>query len=133
VRFALLLFMFFFADNVPSVDEAFSSTLLGQDGFSFFMIGYASGGLLAFAVFAITAVSIPYLIDRPKADAITGIITSVRAVKHNIRPMLLWASIIAVYTFVGLATAFVGLVFTVPLIGYASWYAYRDLVAPTNS
>jgi uncharacterized membrane protein len=42
--------------------------------------------------------------------------------------MLLWAAIVAVLTFVGMATFFLGLVIIFPLLGYATWHAYRDLV-----
>jgi uncharacterized membrane protein len=28
----------------------------------------------------------------------------------------------------GLASALMGLVFVIPMLGHASWYAYRDLV-----
>ena len=43
--------------------------------------------------------------------------------------MLLWAALIAAVTGVGLATLYLGLIVTVPLIGHATWHAYRDLVS----
>jgi uncharacterized membrane protein len=43
--------------------------------------------------------------------------------------MLLWAALIVVFTAAGLASFFIGLVVTLPLIAHASWHAYRDLVA----
>ena len=42
--------------------------------------------------------------------------------------MLLWAALIAAVIGLGLATLYLGLVVAVPLIGYATWHAYRDLV-----
>jgi uncharacterized membrane protein len=33
-----------------------------------------------------------------------------------------------VFTAVGMATLFVGLVVAMPLIGHATWHAYRDVV-----
>ncbi len=42
--------------------------------------------------------------------------------------MTLCAVIIIVVTAVGMATALIGLVITLPLIGHATWHAYRALV-----
>ena len=59
----------------------------------------------------------------------TAIVTSVRTVRENPGPMLLWAVLIAAATGVGLVTLYLGLIVTVPLIGHATWHAYRDLVS----
>ena len=42
--------------------------------------------------------------------------------------MLLWAALIVGFTGAGLVTLYLGLIVTVPLIGYATWHAYKDLV-----
>jgi uncharacterized membrane protein len=55
---------------------------------------------------------------------------SVSAVRANWRPMALWAALIVVFTAVGMATFFVGLAIALPLIGHATWHAYKDLVDP---
>jgi uncharacterized membrane protein len=52
----------------------------------------------------------------------------VRALFDNPLPMLVWAALIVLLVGVGFATAFVGLIVTVPVIGHATWHAYRDLV-----
>jgi uncharacterized membrane protein len=44
--------------------------------------------------------------------------------------MALWAAAIVLLTVAGFATAFVGLIVTVPWVGLATWHAYRDLVEP---
>jgi uncharacterized membrane protein len=61
-------------------------------------------------------------------DVLTAIITSWRAVLENPKPMLLWGWLIALLTGFGLATLFVGLIVTFPLVGHATWHAYRGLV-----
>jgi uncharacterized membrane protein len=43
--------------------------------------------------------------------------------------MLLWAWLIAVMIAVALATLLIGLVVVFPLIGHATWHAYRTVVA----
>jgi uncharacterized membrane protein len=46
----------------------------------------------------------------------------------NPKPMALWAALIAGFMALGLATLFVGLVIAFPLIGHATWHAFRDVV-----
>ena len=53
---------------------------------------------------------------------------SIQAVRSNWRIMIGWAATIAVMTFFGMATAFIGLIFVLPLVGHASWHAYRDVI-----
>ena len=75
-----------------------------------------------------TAVSIPLLLDRSEANVVTAIVTSFRAVSENPGAMLLWAALIVVFVGFGLVTFYLGLVATLPLIGFASWHVYRDVV-----
>jgi uncharacterized membrane protein len=89
----------------------------------------AAGGLIAAVVFLLSAVTVPLLLDRP-VDVVTAAITSVRCCLRNPLPMLVWALLIAVVTWIGLLTLMLGLVVTFPWLAHASWHAYRDLVAP---
>ena len=72
-------------------------------------------------------VSIPMLLRRD-TDFFVATVTSVRAVTRNPGPMALWALIIAGLIAISIATAFVGLIITFPVLGLASWHADRDLV-----
>lgn len=91
------------------------------------VLGYFSTGLVAVLVaFAFTAVSIPLLMEHRDSDAITALVASWHAVTHNWKPMLLWAVLIAVITGIGLAVFYIGLAVTMPLLGFATWHAYRD-------
>ncbi|MGE5712536.1 MAG: hypothetical protein ACM32F_01580, partial [Betaproteobacteria bacterium] len=56
-------------------------------------------------------------------------LTSVRALFTNPLPLAIWALLIVVIIGIGFATFFVGLVVAVPLIGHATWHAYKSLVA----
>jgi uncharacterized membrane protein len=53
----------------------------------------------------------------------------VRALFANPLPLLVWALLIVVIIAAGFATFFVGLVIAVPVIGHATWHAYKSLVA----
>lgn len=85
------------------------------------------GALLAALVFAISVVSLPMMMDR-KVDVVTAVITSLTVVRQNPAVMLLWAALIVILAAIGIATLFVGMVIIFPLLGHASWHAYRDLV-----
>jgi uncharacterized membrane protein len=129
IRIAAMIFMLYWGLEPPSFQDLVVNTFLRPSSLPFLIFGVGVGGLFAFLAFAISAVSIPMLADRPRVDAITAIVTSVRAVRENPGPMLLWAAIIAVATGAGLATLYLGLIVVVPLFGYATWHAYRDLVS----
>jgi uncharacterized membrane protein len=65
-----------------------------------------------------------------KANVFVAALTSLRAVSANFGPMLFWAALIVALTLLGMMTGFLGLIITFPVIGLASWRAYRALVAP---
>jgi uncharacterized membrane protein len=69
--------------------------------------------------------SLPLVKD---VDAVTAMATSVRAVRLNTGTMLLWAALIAGLVVMGTWTLFVGLVVIFPLLGHATWHAFRALV-----
>ncbi len=86
----------------------------------------AVGFVLALLVFSITVLAIPVIIDR-HGTAGDGIRASLDAVRRNPGPMLLWAAIIAVLTAIGFATLLLGMIVVIPLLGHATWRAYREL------
>ena len=65
-------------------------------------------------------------------DFMTAIKTSVAAVKKNPKALMLWAYLIAMLVCISFLTYFIGLIITMPMIGHATWHAYRDLVAPAE-
>ena len=71
------------------------------------------------------------LLDRD-IDVVTAIVASLRTVAANWQVMIGWAGLIGVISFVGLATIFIGLAVALPLLGYATWHAYRDLIEPED-
>ncbi|QEL66082.1 integral membrane protein [Oryzomicrobium terrae] len=86
-----------------------------------------SGGVIAALCFLVSVITAPVLVDRGGrlADAVEASIT---AVSENVFPMLLWSGLIVALVLIGFATIMVGLVVIVPLLGHATWHAYRDLV-----
>ncbi len=60
-----------------------------------------------------------------------AIAISVRAVLANPAAMVFWAGLIVVFTAMAMVPFFLGLALVIPLIGHATWHAYRDLVQTT--
>ncbi|MCU0842684.1 MAG: hypothetical protein MUC79_13335, partial [Thiobacillaceae bacterium] len=61
-------------------------------------------------------------------DFITAMGASLRAVKRNPIPLLLWAVTLVLLVVLGEALWFMGLAVILPILGHATWHAYRDLV-----
>ena len=130
IRIATLLFAIFFGmESMPPFDQFFPALILEPRGLALLVTGTLVGGAIAAAVFSVAVVSIPMLMERD-IDAITAVITSIAAVQKNLAPMLLWGWLILVITTFGIATLFIGLAVTFPLVGHATWHAYKDLIAP---
>lgn len=123
----LLLSLFLDGSGVPEASQFVQSLMFTHAGLGLFFAALLTGGALAALVFSISSVAVPLLLVED-VDTVAAMATSVRAVGRNPGPMLLWAGIIAGHMALGLATAFVGLVVIFPLIGHATWHAFRDLV-----
>lgn len=123
---SMLLFGLFVHAPIEGL-YAFLRYAVREQGNLLFTLWLLLGGLGAALVFAATAVSVPLLLDR-ETDLRSAILTSIRAVGDNPGAMGLWAVVIMIATALSLATAMLGFVFAVPVIGHATWHAYRDLV-----
>jgi uncharacterized membrane protein len=98
--------------------------MLSPDSY-LFELWLALGGLMAAPMFASSVVAMPLLLDR-RATLLQAVLTSWQAVFVN--PIPLWAALIMGFTLLGLMSLLIGLVFVVPMLGHASWHAYRALV-----
>lgn len=100
--------------------------VLARDNY-LFELWLAVGGVMAAPVFASSVVTMPLLLDR-QISVLDAVLTSWRVVLANPAPMALWAALIMGFTLLGLASALLGLILFIPMLGHASWHAYRDLV-----
>lgn len=126
VAVSALLFWLFVSVRLGSPLE-FLRYAAADQGALLFWLWVIAGGLGAAMVFALTVVSAPLLLDRA-IDMRRALLTSVRAVGDNPLPMALWAALIMALSMLSMVTMMIGFVFTVPVIGHATWHAYRDLV-----
>jgi uncharacterized membrane protein len=117
-----------FKASVPSLSVALWGGGAGSLGMEQ-VLGYVvCGAVLAAIVFSVSVVAVPLMIDR-QASAGEAIRASLRATLANLPAMLVWSALIVAVTAVGFITLLIGMVWVAPLLGYATWHAYRDLIA----
>lgn len=117
--------------TVGNVAPAFDQSLWG-DFLSYVtplqMVLYlVVGGLLASIVFVLSVVSVPAIIDS-SIKALDAAFISVKVVLNNIPTMLIWAALLVLLTGIGIASFLLAMIVIYPLLGHATWHAYRDLV-----
>ncbi|WP_169567572.1 DUF2189 domain-containing protein [Sneathiella limimaris] len=101
---------------------------LSMDGIYFGISIALVGAVFAAVIFVAGAFSMPMMVDR-KSVLLPSIITSAYAIVRNKNAMILWAAMIVIFTGIGLATAGIGLAITLPLIGHATWHAYKQVMS----
>jgi uncharacterized membrane protein len=127
MRAAVIVYALFFGlVEFPGLGHIAAMLLTTQTGWAMLVVGGAIGGLFAAFSFAISAFSIPMLLDEP-VDALTAMGSSMALVWHNLPTMLTWAAIVVVLVAASLATGLVGLIVVFPLLGHGTWHAYRAM------
>lgn len=125
-RASLVVFAVFFNTGMPSTTGVLQA-VFNPENWSFVAVYSAVGGVFAALVFSTSVVSIPMILDRD-TDALTAGITSIRVVLENPLTMLLWGALITLLVGASLWAGSVALVLVGPLLGHASWHAYRAAV-----
>ena len=125
-RASLIVFALFYTGEMPTV-AGFLAQLVAPENLEFLFAYFCVGGFFAVLTFAISVVSVPMMLDR-NTDGIVAVLTSLKAFAANVPAMIVWGLAIAVLTTAGFALLFVGLIVAVPVIGHATWHAYRALV-----
>ncbi|QEL63646.1 integral membrane protein [Oryzomicrobium terrae] len=125
-RASMVIFAVFYEGDMPSF-AGFLRAFSALDNLEFVVFYLAVGGFFATLVFAVSVIAVPLMLDR-RIDAINAAIASATALARNPAAMLLWAVLIVALTVLGFATGFLGLVVTMPLVGHATWHAYRALM-----
>jgi uncharacterized membrane protein len=124
-RATLVLFAVSF-DGMPDFKGSLLA-LLDPENIGFITAWAAVGALFAGLIFAVSVISIPMILDR-QTDAITAGLTSLRLVLTQTGVMLWWGALIAFITVLALLPWFAGLLVAGPVIGHATWHAYRSAV-----
>ncbi len=125
-RVTLVLFAVSF-DGMPDLKGSLLA-LLDPENLGFISAWLVVGALFAGLIYAVSVVSIPMILHRP-TDAITAALTSMRLVLTQTGVMLWWGFLITLLVVAAMLPWFVGLLVVGPVIGHASWHAYRAAVA----
>lgn len=124
-RAALVIFAVSF-DGMPDFKGSLLK-LLDPGNLGFIVAYLGVGAVFAGLIYAVSAISIPMILDR-SVDAISAGLTSLRLVRAQPLVMLWWAAIIVVLTGLAMLPGFIGLFVVGPVLGHASWHAYRAAV-----
>jgi uncharacterized membrane protein len=94
-----------------------------------FIVAYTGvGSIFAGMIYAVSVVSIPMILDR-QTDAISSGLTSLRLCLTQTGVLLLWGALITLLVALAMLPGFLGLLVVGPVLGHASWHAYRAAVA----
>ena len=98
--------------NISSSLEVY----LSINGLLMLAIGSSVGAVFALLVYMITLFSVPMLVAR-EVDFVTAMIASFQAVQNNFFNLMIWALIIAGFTFLSMLPWFLGLFLTRHYLG----------------
>jgi len=129
-RASLIVFAVSF-DGMPDFRGTLMA-LLDPENLNFIVAYTAVGAVFAGLIYAITAISMPMILDR-SADAITAGLTSFRLVLTQTGVMLLWGVVVTALIVLAMLPWFAGLLVVAPVVGHATWHAYRAAVAPSTA
>lgn len=130
-RASLVVFAVTF-NTMPSTENLLK-VLFSLQNLEFLITYTVVGAVFAGLIFVTSAISIPMILDR-QVDAISAGLTSIRACLQNPGVMLVWGGLITWLVVLAMLPWFLGLLVAGPVLGHATWHAYRGIVpAPENA
>ena len=128
-RASLVVFAVTF-NTMPSTEKLLPQ-LINPENLGFLITYTVVGGVFATLIFVTSVISIPMIMDR-HTDAISAGLTSIRACVQNPGVMFIWGATITWLIVLAMLPAFLGLLIVGPVIGHATWHAYRHIVPKTD-
>ena len=125
-RVSVVLFALASTTEYPTL-RGMIGQILSPTNIEFVVLWTVVGFVFASLVFAISVVSVPLMLDRD-TDTMMAIFSSARALATNPAPVYLWALLIVALIGGSLLLWFGLLLITAPLVGHATWHAYRALI-----
>jgi len=126
-RVSLIIFALFSTTDFPTL-QIILATVFSADNIGFLLIWALVGFVFASLIFAIGAISAPMMLDR-RSDAMSAIFASAHCLYRSPRAMFTWAAAIVLIIGLSLLLGFVPLLITAPLIGHATWRAYKGCLS----
>jgi uncharacterized membrane protein len=125
-RVSVILFALSSNTSFPTLQD-FIKILFSIQNIQFLLLWCGVGFIFASIVFAISVIAVPMMLDR-KTDTMMAIFSSVRSLHANPKALYFWVLIVVVVIGLSLVAGFIPLLITAPLIGHATWHAYRELL-----
>jgi uncharacterized membrane protein len=113
--------------STPSLGDALWGSLSDDASRPQLLAYLGSGAVLAAIVFTLSVVAVPLIIDR-HASAMDAMWISAKVTFWNLPAMIVWAALIVALTVVGFVPFLFGMIIVAPILGHATWHAYRDLI-----
>lgn len=131
--YQIRLWLAIILQNVPfsDFDGFLNAVFFTPQGWAFLAVGTCIGAFLSAVLFSVTVIAMPMLLDR-EINFVSAMLASLRVVTENPVVMLGWAAIISVTMLLSLAPAFLGLIFTLPILGHTTWHLYQRAVTPAS-
>lgn len=127
LRTAILLYALFYGLRpVVGVQETIEALFFTERGLTLLMVGTGIGAALASFAFSVCAFSVPLLMNERK-DAITAMVVSLVMAWANKGVAFVWGALVLVLFLVCVATGLLGLIVLFPVLGHATWHAYRAM------
>ena len=132
MRAAVIIYALYFGYRpFPGLDAIVAMLFTTGVGWAMLITGTLVGGLFAAFSFAISAFSIPMLLNE-RTDALTAMSTSIALVWNNLPVMIAWGAIALALFVLSLLTGLIGLIVVFPLLGHATWHAYKAIRQPAE-
>lgn len=129
-RVSFVIFALVSTTDFPTLQTVVAQ-IVTLSNIAFVLVWGGVGFVFATLAFAISVVSIPLMLDR-RSDTMVSIFASVQALFANLLPVYIWGALIVLLIGTSLLLWMWPLVITVPVIGHATWHAYRDLIEPES-
>lgn len=127
IRLGTIIGALYLGNTSASVSVLFEELWRSGEGLQMMALFTVAGAVIAAAIFITSAVSWPMILDR-REGVIHALATSIKAVMHNKLVMLTWAALIGLLFVIGVVTFYIGLLIVIPILGHATWHAYKELV-----
>jgi len=130
MRAAVLIYALFFGVTAfPGLDHIAQMLFGTLYGWIMLIVGTAIGGIFAAFAFSISVFSMPMMLER-RVDALTAMGESTRLVWNNLPALIGWGAMVLALFIISVLTGLLGMVIIFPLLGHATWHAYRAIALP---
>ena len=128
LRLSSIVFALYYSTRSVSAAELARVWTSGGESPAMLMFIMLAGTALAFTLFATGAIALPLVADRNQ-NVITAIQYGIRTLRENLACMAVWMLVLLTIITLALLSNLILMPVIFPLLAYATWHSYRQLVA----